>query len=137
MKWAFLALALVACSSDTFVAPDGSAEAEAAAACPDLQGRYSVSASGDACPSNMDSNLCVVQSGCIISIQGVTVTAPSIVVSGDGSFSGASVREGLSDRTGCTGSWDPKSLVLTVVCGGNTGTQSCVLALTQSSPTCK
>jgi hypothetical protein len=55
----------------------------------------------------------------------------------DGSFSGAPIKEGNVNRTGCVGTWDGNGSILTVDCGGVGTTQSCRATLTRTALNCQ
>ncbi|MGH7436369.1 MAG: hypothetical protein ACRENE_11910, partial [Polyangiaceae bacterium] len=61
----------------------------------------------------------------------------SFTLSSSGTFDGATLTEGTGTqaRTGCTGSWSPSTMTMTVDCGGTGTTQSCVVTLLRSSTT--
>jgi hypothetical protein len=57
-------------------------------------------------------------------------------LSGTGDFSGAAIREGTVQRTGCTGTWNGATSTLTVDCGGMGTSQSCVATLVRTAAVC-
>jgi hypothetical protein len=59
-------------------------------------------------------------------------------IQSDGSFSGATLREGSAamSRTGCTGTWNAAMSTMTVDCGGTGSSQACVVQLTRTRPIC-
>jgi hypothetical protein len=107
--------------------------------CPTEKGAYSLTLSGQGCGSTSTNvQECINQTGCTITIvssgpqvKGVDGTTP---IQGDGSFTNASMNEGHTARTGCTGTWN--NGVLVVDCGGVNTSQSCIATLTQTSPMC-
>ena len=117
--------------------------------CPDVTGAYSINiVDGSGCGNfNDQASQCIraaqVSIGCDVTFVSLQVSggsppaingAASIQV--DGSFSGAALREGTTNRTGCTGAWDATTSTMTVDCGGTGTQQSCVVALTRTRPRC-
>ena len=126
-----LAVGVIAgCTSDTFTAGDGG---DAAAACPDEHGEYSVAFTGAGCKVATGPNVCVAQTGCSLTI-GVGASIGSVTVDATGSFDGAQIQQGPDTRTGCTGTWGGSGIAID--CGGTGTSQSCVATLTRTSLTC-
>jgi hypothetical protein len=130
--------------------PDaGDATSDAAAPpCPDMRGAYAITAvDATGCGNSLNASAreCIrqgVTTACGITLQSMVSGGGNVAINGDatlqdnGSFSGAALTEGMSNRTGCTGTWDAGSSTLTVDCGGTSATQACVLALRRTGATC-
>ena len=118
---------------------DGGARGDGGS-CPDVGGSYSISHSGDGCGDlSADATECVQQDNtCRAQIKpsggggGLGVEA-TVTIGADGSFEGANVKLGSTDRSGCTGTWDDSTSTLTIDCGGTGTSQSCVVTLTRTS----
>jgi hypothetical protein len=116
-----------------------------AAPCPTVAGAYTVTlveaqGCGDLNPLAAQ---CIVQDVCTIQFQ--SNPSPSSVkaaLNGDptlaqnGSFSGAALKEGTGNRTGCTGTWNGALSTMSVDCGGTGSSQACVVALTRTGDKC-
>jgi hypothetical protein len=113
-----------------------------AAACPDEHGKYSVVATGLGCGDlAVTASQCIMQTACAITFSssgsnGTKALNGDANLMSDGSFSGASIKEGNVNRTGCVGSWDANTSTLTVDCGGTGTTQSCRAVLTRTATNC-
>ena len=109
--------------------------------CPDISGSYSLAHAGDGCGDLADATECVqVDNACGAQMKasgggGARGVEASVSLDADGSFSGASVKLGSADRSGCTGTWDASASTLTIDCGGTGSSQSCVVTLTRTSTT--
>jgi hypothetical protein len=131
------ALVLAACGSKSFGGKPDASPFDAGP-CPDQHGAYSISLSGQGC-GNLSATgpECITQNACAItfttSAGGLAGTA---ALGMDGSFTGAAINEGTSNRTGCTGTWDPGTSTLTVDCGGVGSSQSCIATLMRTASMC-
>jgi hypothetical protein len=126
--------------------PDDAAPSKDAATadCPNVAGAYAVvlvDAVGCGDLSLMASQ-CIQQDtqGCAITFvsQGSSNTA---AINGNAtlqgrSFTGAQLKEGTVDRSGCSGIWDATTATLTVDCGGVGSAQSCVASLRRTGARC-
>ncbi len=131
-----------ACSATKGGAADAGDAGGDAAACPDEHGAYSISVSGAGC-GDLDPSAaqCVQQVGCSLSFISNPAGASralngSTTIGSDGSFIGASITEGSTPRSGCTGTWDNTAQTLTVDCGGTGSSQSCVVTMVRTGSTC-
>jgi hypothetical protein len=115
--------------------------------CPDVHGAYAVTAvdaTGCGNSVNLSAPQCVRQPAmsCGITFRSMVSGGGNGAINGDatvqndGSFMGAALMEGTSNRTGCTGTWNAANSTLTVDCGGTGSSQACVLALRRTGPTC-
>ena len=114
-----------------------------AGACPDEHGKYTVIATGLGCGDLAPTApQCIQQSAaCRITLlssgsAGAKALNGTADLAGDGSFTGAAIKEGTVNRTGCVGSWDAQTSTLTVDCGGVASSQSCRAVLTRTSMNC-
>jgi hypothetical protein len=126
--------------------PQGTDAAEAgggdAGPCPDEHGAYSVALAGAGCGDLAASApQCIQQNTCTITF-GSSGSGGTKALNGDatllidGVFTGAAIKEGSVQRTGCTGTWNATTSTLTVDCGGVGSSQSCIATLTRTSMTC-
>jgi hypothetical protein len=125
-----------ACSTDTFVDSDASADG---AVCPDETGQYDITLSGGGCPKlgTTLGRVCVTQSGCLIAASSAsTAFSGMVTITASGGFSDGAIDEGPLMRTGCDGAWSTTNAQLTVTCGGMDGGQSCVATLTRTAGSC-
>jgi hypothetical protein len=116
--------------------------------CPDVRGAYSITPiEGQGCGSafNASAPQCIRQgqsSACGITFDSKVSGGGNVAINGDaalqgdGTFAGATLTEGTSARTGCTGAWVAGTSTMTVDCGGTGSSQACVLALLRTSSTC-
>jgi hypothetical protein len=139
-RLAYTVLVLAACgSSKASNSPDASVDA---GPCPDQRGAYSVAISGQGCGDlNASAPECITQSACAITFTssaaaGGNALNGAAMLGMDGSFTGAAITEGTSNRTGCVGTWNANASALTVDCGGVGTSQSCRATLTRTSKTC-
>jgi hypothetical protein len=113
-------------------------------ACPNVAGSYAVvlvdaTGCGDL---SITAPQCIQQDplGCAVTFvsQGSSNTA---AINGDAtlqgrSFTGAQLKEGTVDRSGCSGIWDATTATLTVDCGGTGSVQSCIASLRRTGARC-
>jgi hypothetical protein len=136
MRVIAIAFVLVACGSKS-----GSTAVDAGP-CPDEHGAYTISISGQGCGDLAASAPeCITQNACAITFASNPATGGKALngtasLGMDGSFTGAALTEGTSNRTGCTGTWDTGTSTLNVDCGGVGSSQSCIATLTRTSKTC-
>ena len=114
-----------------------------AGACPDEHGKYTVVETGLGCGDiAAGAPQCIQESAsCRITLVsngsgGAKALNGSADLAGDGSFTGAAIKEGTVNRTGCVGSWNATTSTLTVDCGGVATSQSCRAVLTRTSMNC-
>lgn len=130
--------------SDGVAPRDGMASSDGPAMpCPDVRGSYTIAiAPGSTGCGNLNvaAPECIRQPTCDIELRsnvsgggpaGITGTAP---LQNDGVFDSASLTEGTAMRSGCTGSWNASTSTLTVDCGGQGTSQSCVVELVRTGP---
>lgn len=129
------------------LAGDGPRSADLAMAngpCPNLLGKYAVSATGQGC-GDLSENApeCIIGNvtTCVAQLQSgpeglLGAVRGTAMIQVDGSFSGASLQLGTVDRSGCTGTWDALTSTLVVDCGGVGSSQSCVVTLTRTATSC-
>jgi hypothetical protein len=124
---------------DTSVADTG---VDTGLACPDESGAYSVVLSGAGCgDTSMSAPQCLRQTGCQLTFVSASATSAKALngdptIGADGSFTNGNIQEGTTNRSGCVGAWDQGTSTLTVVCGGDAGSQSCAAKLTRTAPKC-
>jgi hypothetical protein len=125
---------------DGGVAGDGPA-----APCPDVSGPYAISVvEGQGCGDlRASAPECIRQQAgqCDITFRSQSAVGAAAIngnaaLQTDGSFTGAALKEGTGNRTGCTGSWDAATSTMTVDCGGMGSLQACVLALKRGAGVC-
>ena len=119
--------------------------------CPNVIGGYSfLVASGLGCGDlDVTAKQCILYGGaagnaCLIHFQSEQPTPgraingpnPAADLLADGTFSGAALREGTFNRTGCTGSFNTATQTMTVNCGGTGTSQSCTVTMVRSSLAC-
>jgi hypothetical protein len=113
-----------------------------ASACPDVAGSYGIVVveAGGCAGLDATAQECVRQSqGCGIEFRSsVSGGGPAAIdgtatVTAAGSVSGATLMEGNSQRSGCTGTWSAATSTMTVDCGGTGSSQSCLVTLTRTS----
>ena len=130
--------------NDGSTSPDvGTTPDTGPAACPVESGQYSLVLSGAGCgDTSATVTECIQQQQCSIDIdfgggsgKGLKSSNP-IPNQSDGSFTGAAIEEGSSNRTGCVGKWDQQTHTLVVDCGGTNTSQSCRATLVRTSETC-
>ncbi len=133
-----------ASTSDASDASTGDAIAMDArmAPCPDEHGKYTVVATGLGCGDLIAAApQCITQTQCAITLSssgtgGTKALNGDANLANDGSFTGAAIKEGSINRTGCVGTWDANTSKLTVDCGGVGSTQSCHAVLTRAALNC-
>ena len=116
-----------------------------AGVCADISGGYGqITATGLGC-----GNLNTLASECILLAQeicafqlvsGATALPPAVnglvMLQSDGSFSGADLQLGTTQRMGCLGQWAPGTQTLTIQCGGKGTSQSCGVSMVRKGSTC-
>jgi hypothetical protein len=118
-----------------------------AAACPDVTGSYAVTivqavGCGDLSANARQCIRASVASICDVTFVSASPAGSILAINGnasiqvDGSFTGAALREGTVQRTGCTGTWDAPTSTMTVDCGGSGSAQSCVVSLLRTNTKC-
>ena len=119
---------------------DGSGN-DTGAQCPDENGKYSVTFSGQGCGNVATSApVCITETACTITLATLSTSGNEVSgttpIGADGSFSGAAIDEGTSQRTGCVATWDTGSSTLTIDCGGTGTSQSCRATLVRTAANC-
>jgi hypothetical protein len=113
--------------------------------CPDIVGSYGqISTEGQGCSDlNLVASECIMLAQQQCAFQLVSPTTGSIpavngtvVLTVAGSFTGAMLKFGTVQRSGCVGQWDAPTQTLTLDCGGMGTSQSCTVTLVRSSTTC-
>jgi hypothetical protein len=92
---------------------------------------------------DMTAAQCITQADCSITLSSVnpggkTDLNGTTPIDASGAFTGAAIKMGSAQRSGCVGMWDAATSTLTVTCGGTdaTSTQYCSVALKRTGTTC-
>jgi hypothetical protein len=122
---------------------DATASDGPASPCPDVRGTYTVTVApgSTGCGSlNTAAPECIRQTSCNLELRSNVSGGGPVAIAGtaqlrnDGVFDSASLTEGTAMRSGCTGTWNAATSTLTVDCGGQGTTQSCVVSLVRTGP---
>ncbi len=111
-------------------------------ACPDERGRYALTFTGEGCgPTASTGNICIQEDACAITLSTLgggnnVISSGAVPIASDGSFTGANITEGTSNRSGCEATWDQGTSTLVIDCGGTGTSQSCRATLVRKSPGC-